>query len=888
MAAGVGDIFRAEGSVGGALDFVIDYSSRMTIGRLMSIVERSSNAIVVEVEYGPGTEPNRLFCDFAAGYWSNVPTQFEAAGFAVTLACQAEGDERCLTKVSWTDPAPTDDMADDARRRRDLLYIRFEELQAMAAELAAAEDVADVLDVIVARAGTAVLAPRFLIAVKVSDHEELRVHHRGFPDDATAEQVAAQVLSDKTTGSTVAVDVASGRQHFGKIAAIYPAGITGSDVDRRLMAAYAGHAAAALAAAAAMERARRDRDTATALLDLAHALSRVGTPDDVARRLAEALQAVAESDAASVWFWEPDVERLRQASTHPAEVADLLPSSISTTGIVGLEQVMADPRPTLLDADQTAFLLGTDAAERFPRIAAIPIVARGTFLGFVAAGFESVIHDDEVALLDRLAGFADQAATALDNAQLVAHIRHQADHDPLTGLPNRLLVAALGAQLLDAEASNGCTGVLFLDIDRFKNINDSFGHRVGDDVLRRVVDRLREATRANDLLARLGGDEFVVVVTDVEDEAAVTVVANRLLASLHTPFDVGGQQVFLSCSIGIALAHHHAVDYETLMQHADAAMYEAKALGRNTFAVHTPAAAGSRLDALELESALHLAIKLDQLSLVYQPQVDLRSMEVVGVEALVRWYHPDWGTIGPDRFIPLAEESDVIVDIDRWVRRTAFAQARAWRDAGHPPLRMSLNLSTRELRDPSLPEQLRSEISRFGLDPSSVELEVTERVVMAEEDLPAILSALVETGVRLAIDDFGTGTSVLGRLQHCPVDTLKIDKSFVAEITSTSSGAIVAALVQMGRSLDLDVVAEGVETPIQAGVLRELGCHLAQGYLFSRPVPPGAIEELCWTRSSDLGRSDRLEPPGSTSASTTGVRALVRPGHTRPFPSSQR
>lgn len=386
-----------------------------------------------------------------------------------------------------------------------------------------------------------------------------------------------------------------------------------------------------------------------------------------------------------------------------------------------------------------------------------------------------------------------------------------------------------------------------LDLDRFKNVNDTLGHQAGDDLICQVVDRLQAVTRPADTLARLGGDEFIVLVTDMADGAAVIDVAERLVTALREPFRLSGRRLFISASVGVAVAPDHGADYGALMQHADDAMYDAKARGRNTIAIHDvgPASARHSLPELELETALHTAVTNGELFVVYQPQIDLQTTRLVGVESLVRWQHPERGVIGPDEFIPIAEESGLINDIDRWVRCAAFEQMAAWRAAGLPELRVAINLSSREIVNPGLAAALATDMRKWCVDPASVEIEITDRIVMAEDDLPGILSSLRAAGVRLAIDDFGTGSSVLARLQRCQVDTLKIDKSFVQEIRSTgSAGAIVPALVQMAKMLDLDIVAEGVETGQQAGVLRKLGCHLAQGYFFSPPVPPSEIESM--------------------------------------------
>jgi diguanylate cyclase (GGDEF)-like protein len=853
---GVGDLLAAEGSVTAAMELIVNMSSRITTGRLMTVTDSFDGGVLVEGVYQPGVAEPRLFCDFALGFWAQVPSLFGAHGYGIETQCQTRGDERCVARVSWSEPEVPAGEVEAANDRRDQVFLRYEDLQRMAAELASAADVETVLQLVVERAGSAVLAPRFLLVARIGDDRPFRTYHRGFPDDASAGSVARRLLQGEHESSAVVVDVATARATYGKIAAVYPDGATSTNLDERLMAAYAAHAAAALEAAAAFEQARRDRDTAEALLDFAAAVAAVGTPEDMSNRLAPALLRVANSDIAAVWLWEPDGQQIRLMAVAPDDDHDTLPATLAAEDIPSLAEMALNPRPMVLHVDEVEGVLRDAMITSGSRqIAVVPVLARGTFLGIVVAGFACEVPEDEL-LMSRLAGVAHQAAAALDNSRLLAHIQHQALHDSLTGLPNRALVEDRAEVALAAAArSDRKVGLLFLDLDRFKNVNDTLGHQAGDDLICQVVDRLHAIIRPADTLARLGGDEFIVLVTDVADGAAVIDVAERLVAALREPFRVSGRRLFISASVGVAIAPDHGADYGALMQHADAAMYDAKARGRNTIAIHDvgPASARHSLPELELETALHTAVTNGELFVVYQPQIDLQTTRVVGVEALVRWQHPERGVIGPDEFIPIAEESGLINEIDRWVRCTAFEQIVAWRDAGLPELRVAINLSSREIVDPDLAEALATDMSKWCVDPASVEIEITDRIVMAEDDLPGILRSLRATGVRLAIDDFGTGSSVLARLQRCQVDTLKIDKSFVQEIRSTGSpGAIVPALVQMAKMLDLDIVAEGVETGQQAGILRKLGCQLAQGYFFSPPVAPSEIESLLAGTSPSL------------------------------------
>jgi EAL domain-containing protein (putative c-di-GMP-specific phosphodiesterase class I) len=302
----------------------------------------------------------------------------------------------------------------------------------------------------------------------------------------------------------------------------------------------------------------------------------------------------------------------------------------------------------------------------------------------------------------------------------------------------------------------------------------------------------------------------------------------------------------------VAVSPHHGTTYSELLQHADAAMYEAKDQGRNTVEIRASRPTTGR-NQLDLETDLHRAAERDELVVLYQPQIDFRTMKIVSVESLLRWDHHELGRLAPDAFLPMAEESGLIVELDRWVRDQAAAQAVRWRDAG-TPLRVAVNISTRDLRRPTLCAEVGDLLRTYGLEPHLFELEITDRVVMSEEALPAILQDFHDLGVRLAIDDFGTGTSVLGRLQRCPVDVLKIDKGFVQTITASAPDApVVSALMTLAQRLGMEVVAEGVETAFQGGLLRRLGCHLAQGYFFSPPIDVAALDALL--RSPEAARA---------------------------------
>jgi diguanylate cyclase (GGDEF)-like protein/PAS domain S-box-containing protein len=429
-------------------------------------------------------------------------------------------------------------------------------------------------------------------------------------------------------------------------------------------------------------------------------------------------------------------------------------------------------------------------------------------------------------------------------------LAERALHDPLTGLPNRLLFGdRVEVALARIERTGWPVAVFFIDLDRFKLVNDSLGHAVGDRMLAEVAQRLERIVRPADTVARFGGDEFTLLCENTGEQAA-SMVAERILAAVEEPVLIDGRELFVNASIGIAVVRDHRVKAEGMLRDADAAMYRAKDQGRSRFAVFD---GGMRLrvtERLELENDLRRALERDELSLVYQPDVQLDTGEMFGVEALLRWNHPTRGLMTPTQFIAVAEESGLIVPLGEWVVLQACRQSREWLDQGLE-LSVSVNISPRQLADPHLPKVLRTALATTGSDASRLCLEITESAAV---DVGATaLAALRESGVRLALDDFGAGFSSLHQIRRLPpVDTLKIDRSFVEELCDSSADmAIVAAVVGMARALNMVTVAEGIQTEAQVRALTELGCDRGQGYFFGRPLAPEAIAGMA--KSAALG-----------------------------------
>jgi diguanylate cyclase (GGDEF)-like protein/PAS domain S-box-containing protein len=426
-----------------------------------------------------------------------------------------------------------------------------------------------------------------------------------------------------------------------------------------------------------------------------------------------------------------------------------------------------------------------------------------------------------------------------DRKIIQQRIQHLAYHDNLTGLPNRsLLQDRLAHSIARAERSNRKVAVLFIDLDNFKNINDTLGHDVGDELLRQVARRLSECVRVEDTIARQGGDEFIVLLDSLEDGRGASLVAQKILNSLRLPFTLGGTEQHVSGSVGIALFPEDGRDAQTLMKNADTAMFHGKGLGKNTYQYFTAQMNIAVKRRMTLESALRRAVLQKNFVLHYQPQIDLESGEIIAVEALVRWQTEDSGMVMPGDFIPLAEETGLINEIGEWVMREGCRQAKEWHDMGLARRRMAINLSARQFGDRGFLDMVTRVLAETGLEPELLELEITESQVMRQtEGMILLLNKLAEMGVQLAIDDFGTGYSSLSYLKRLPIQKLKIDQSFVRDITvDPNDTAIVVAIINMARSLDLETIAEGVETAGQLALLRSKGCRVGQGFYFSAPV----------------------------------------------------
>jgi len=905
-----GDLFR---HIGELTSF-----SRISTVDAVEVVE--GRATIREVTH-PETSRHWRLCEFTKGMLSQAPALFGLMPAVVTeTECQARGGQSCTYHVAWegtlafaddatslTGAAPDSllgpgvvGQTHEAQARIAHLQDQLgrvgdqlEEVASTASELLAGGDISQLLDNIMHRAAAAVGAPKYLLVVRMAPDEPVEMHHHGFePQEARllAEELWRQDL-DEGDGARLIVDIASSRQAYGRLAAVYP---PGTEVGRRaqeIFSLYANYAATALDLQTSMAESERSSTTASALLDFSRALSRASTSEEVSQTLADAVPAVLGCERSAVMLWDPLHQRLvfkavsgtpdlRQPEVAgdradsgtgdgtqpgPGDVPDF--GSIESTDTPLVARLMGTRDIAVVDRHTPDPFLQS-VMERYGTEVCVmaPLHSDYEFLGVVAAIFLTApavdLHHDRD-MHERLRALAYQAVTAFQNAWLLEQVGHLAWHDALTGLPNRrLLEDRVRQQLERAKRLNEPSSMFFIDLDRFKKVNDTLGHAAGDELIKQVAVRLSEVVSRPGVVARLGGDEFAVLLPGLAGLVAVRQLAERVLEALHQPYTIEGTEVFTSASIGISIHPEHGESYDDLLNRADEAMYRAKDLGRDTFQIYEPDPNTTIHVGVRLDADLHHALERNELFVLYQPYIDLHTNQVVGVEALVRWRHPVQGILEPAAFIPYAEESDLIVGIDEFVIRQAARQLRLWLHEGLGPLRMSVNVSTRDLLHPGFVDTVMSALADNAVTPEQFELELTERVAL---DSAGVMRWTVEElrarGVRFSIDDFGGGTSSIQQVAAFPVTTLKIDRSFVQILGPVEElNSLTAAIIGMADELGLDCVAEGVESAHQSRVLLQRGCTTAQGFFFSPPLFPTDVKRMLQPATDVPGRTASLPP----------------------------
>jgi diguanylate cyclase (GGDEF)-like protein len=535
-----------------------------------------------------------------------------------------------------------------------------------------------------------------------------------------------------------------------------------------------------------------------------------------------------------------------------------------------INDYLADPNAEAFH--HRARLDGTNSGASFPLLVHGKAVGVMSFMSLEKDTFTPEFAELLQRLVDNVSFALENFDRADEKTRADERIEYLASHDSLTNLPNREMFNGMLRRAIDAAARyQRQFALLFIDLDRFKVINDSLGHDAGDMLLVEIGDRLRRALRSSDVVARLGGDEFVVILEEAAERHEVERIAGELLSVLGQPLQLSGHECHTTASIGIAMYPSDGADMQTLTKNADMAMYLAKEDGKNGFRFFTKEIKTQSIERLTLESALRRALERDQFSLHYQPKIDMESRQITGVEALLRWNHPELGTVSPGQFIPLAEETGLIVPIGRWVLKEACAQNMAWQRRGLRPVTMAVNLSPRQFADPHLLHDVDEALLASGMSPVLLQLEVTESMVMRNVSRAIkVLDAIQSRGIRLAIDDFGTGYSSMSLMKQFPIDTIKIDRSFIRDLPVDSEDqAIAQAIISMGKALGMTVIAEGVETVEQEAFLRNHACDEMQGFLFSKPLPAKQMADLL--RAEPRLASPPLQPEAGSGLERTVV-----------------
>jgi diguanylate cyclase (GGDEF)-like protein len=821
---------------------------------ICSVIETRTTRVadrewLIQQTLSDGFAPFEEFCALQAGVLKVPALVFGYPSVHVAHEeCARSGAPACVFRVRWDPVEESGREVDLLRREVKALEGQLEQFQRTVGDLVSGADLQTVLDRTFLAASRAVRAPIFVLALVGTPATARKAYATGVPP-AEAERVAAELLAADAGGAAgqLIAEVASPRRRYGRLAAVRQSeDFLPHEMPR--LRAYAEFIAAALDSAWALDEARRQGDTAQTLLELSTALARITSVEEMAAKLVRAVPRLMGSERAAVLLRDSDTSEARFVATYgyPPEVDQMLKSRkfpiAPHSGQPEFHQ-RSDLAPDSLMAT-------TMAASGTTANIVVPIIVDGGWAGAIVAsvsGDPETLQTDE-SNKDRLRGLAAQACTAIQNARLLDQVSHQAFHDALTGLPNRALILDRAEQMLGrARRHKRGSAALFIDLDGFKEINDTFGHAAGDELLRAVTARLAVIVRPSDTVGRLGGDEFVVLLEGESMDAGPELVAERILTVLREPFHIAERDagtLTVTASIGMAIGERATAG--DLLRDADIALYQAKASGKNRFALFEVGMQNTIQDRLLWQMDVQEALSAGQFFLAYQPIRDLASGTVAGVEALLRWQHPTRGEIQPSDFIPQLEETGLILDLGRWVLNEACQQAAAWHHRGHHVV-IAVNVFGRQLQTDRFFTDLTDALALSGLDPTSLVVEITESMIMT--DVQAIaqrLRAVRALGVRVAVDDFGTGYSSLAVLREFPVDQLKIDRAFVAGISGNSAEAtaLIHTLIQLGKTLGLETVAEGIEQPAEYAQIETEPRTGGQEFLIARPLLPAALEAL--------------------------------------------
>ena len=853
------------GSPAGVLRSVARANAKFSTVATMRALHVERQRAVISYRLHDGYEPSRHDCAYTAGLLSQVPALFDLPpAVVVHERCQVTGADACVYELRWRARRRLG-LRSRARAgsptnaREDGLHQQLESLQQTALALTTTTDLDELLGLIATRASSAVRGQRYLLAVRLEGERHPRIHAEGFTGPEISEVgrhlldgLPPSALPLVRDGAEVAVaDIVSRGHGYGKLAAFSSPGQEFFPEEHDALRTYANLAASALDGATSLAVARQRQRTAEALLDLARSLSGIEDETGVAAAAARAIPQVTGADRSTLLRWDPDAALLRTAASHgwtPDQDAEVSQLTIGHADTPVLAAMLTDPKAIVLHRDdEDRFVQAELAAYDSQQVAVSPIVHAGEFLGVVIANWSrrSRPPRSDAETVAALTGIGHQVATALATTRLLQQERHRAAHDALTGLPNRMLFEdRLEQSLRELPRSDTGFAVVFADLDRFKQVNDHLGHPAGDELLVRVAERLRAAVRHSDTVSRTGGDEFTLIAHRVSSSDDLARVVQHLRDAMAPPFQLGGHEVYASLSIGASLAPRDGNTRAELLRKADAAMYMAKRDGTGS-RLWDPASRDTG-DPITAERELREGLARGEFVPVFQPQIELSSGRISGLEALARWHHPARGTLPPSEFLPTAEATGLVVDLDLAILAEALRTGQRWCEDGLCPERIAVNISGRTLMSPRLLPGLRHLLEDTGFPATRLELELTETHLI--RDLPLatrVSNELTGLGCTIAIDDTGTGYSTLGTLLQLPIARLKVDRSFVAAMdTNERDRRVVDGILALAAALGHRVVAEGVERATQSAYLARRGCHEGQGYLYARPVPADEITAL--------------------------------------------
>ncbi len=820
-------------------------------------------------------------CLYIEGLLGQLPALFGMrTTFVSQPVCQLHGAPACVIEAKWRTRARRRGRRGEVLEQADFARIQLDELETTLAELIRTTDTDELLGQLTHRAGSAVAAQRLLLAVRMCDEEPLRVHAEGI-DLEEAERVApllvlGQDLSVAGAGQySLRSEVCSSQRRYGTVAAFSTGPFGGNE--QSLLDAYARLAATALDTRLAIEVANERRHVAEVLNAFARQLIAVESVVQLSLATVEAASRVTAVDNAILLEHDEETGTLVTLAHrgYPDAAGPILDKLVvRPEDTPWLTRFLRAPAPRVYDGScEDHYMRSMMAFFGLQAVALVPVKSNRRVFGLLIAGWAEGKRAPGVSdeLIARFAGVADQAAGAWSKALLLEQVHMQATTDPLTGLANRRAFTEMLAERL-GRLDGPRMAVLFCDLDRFKGVNDVFGHAAGDDLLQMVGHRLQECVRSDDLVARLGGDEFTVLLTDIDGGWSPGAFTDKVRSAMAEPLEIEGAQVVVRLSIGAVIAVPGESTVRDVLRKADAAMYCAKSNGGDRLLMFEDAMLFERSERVDLEAALSQAVaEPDQFQVLYQPQVSLDTRRVVAAEALVRWHHPTKGLLTPDRFLPVAEETGLIVAIDLHVLRTACSQAVFWRSIGLE-LKVAVNFSPSTLTSPDVVAAVRAALVESGLPGSLLELEITESSAASDmESLSGTLLALSDLGISVAIDDVGTRFSSLALLYRLPAQRIKIDRSFVNQVPEDgASRSVVEAVMLLATRLGQGVVAEGIETMEQARELQALGCGLGQGYLFSRPVAPEQIVTFARRVQAGTGSAGNGAGPGGAGPAGAG------------------